>query len=132
MTSIANLVERFYSEVWNNQAESVAQEILEPDFRFRGSLGPEKVGVDGFLDYTRNVHRALGCYECIIEDMIENGDRLAARMLFRGIHQAEFFGVPATGREIAWAGAAFFTARDARLASLWVLGDVDAVKAQLT
>jgi len=131
MATIRSLVERFYLEVWNARAEDVADDILSPNFAFRGSLGPEKLGVDGFLNYTRDVHRALGRYECIIEDMVESGDRLAARMLFRGIHQADFFGVPAKGREIAWAGAAFFTAKDARLSSLWVLGDVDAVKAQL-
>ncbi len=41
------------------------------------------------------------------------------------------FGVPATGRVVAWTGAAFF-ATDARLITeVWVLGDVDALKRQL-
>ena len=44
------LVERFYEEVWNRADETVAREILAEDFAFRGSLGPERRGQDGFID----------------------------------------------------------------------------------
>jgi hypothetical protein len=40
------LVERFYYEVWNKGDETVANEILDPDFRFRGSLGPGRGGLE--------------------------------------------------------------------------------------
>jgi predicted ester cyclase len=52
-------------------------------------------------------------------------------MRFTGIHRAKFFGVEATGRAIAWRGAAFFTARSGMLTELWVLGDVEAVMRQV-
>src|SRR4051794_26538137 len=94
------LVERFYYEVWNKGDEVVAREILAPDFRFRGSLGPEPTGSDGFIGYMHSIRTALADYECIIDDLIETGTRVAARMRFRGIHRGQFFGVPTTGREI--------------------------------
>ena len=125
------LVERFYAEVWNQADEQVARDILAEDFRFRGSLGPEKIGQDGFIAYMRSVHRALGDYVCIIEECIETDDRVACRMLFNGVHRDEFFGVAATGQVIAWAGAAFFRMKNERIAELWVLGDIDGIKAQL-
>lgn len=125
------LVERFYHEVWNKADEDVACEILHPDFRFRGSLGPEHHGRDGFISYMRSIHAALGDYTCIIDDLVVTGDRAAARMTFTGVHRGEFFGVAATGRQITWAGAAFFTCGNGRLTQLWVLGDIDAVKQQL-
>lgn len=125
------LVERFYHDLWNRADESVAYDILSPDFRFRGSLGPERRGPDGFVDYMRSVHAALADYVCEIEGLVVDDDRVAARMLFHGTHRAPFFGVPATGRTIRWAGAAFFTMTRGRIAALWVLGDIDAVKAQL-
>ena len=43
------LIERFYHEVWNRADEVVAREILHPEFCFRGSLGEEKRGPDGFI-----------------------------------------------------------------------------------
>lgn len=125
------LVERFYHDLWNRADEAVAGEILDADFRFRGSLGPERRGPDGFIDYMRAVHKALGDYTCIIDDLVCTGDRAAARMTFKGKHRAEFFGVSATGKEISWAGAAFFHISESRIAALWVLGDIDSVKQQL-
>lgn len=125
------LVRRFYAEVWDRADEDVARAILDPGFAFRGSLGPERRGVDGFIDYMRAVHAALGEYRCIVDELVATESRAAARMTFTGIHRGGFFGVPATGRRITWAGAAFFAVAGGRIASLWVLGDIDAVKAQL-
>lgn len=125
------LVQLFYEDVWERADEDVAREILHPDFAFRGSLGPERRGVDGFIDYVRAIHAALVEYRCIVEDLVATGSRAAARMTFTGIHRGDFFGVPATGRRIAWAGAAFFTVAEGRIAELWVLGDIDAVRTQL-
>ncbi len=125
------LVERFYNEVWNNADDDVAREILTTDFRFRGSLGPEHRGQEGFIEYMRSIHTALANYTCVIEDLVITEDRVAARMTFKGLHQASFFGVEATGREVAWVGTAFFRMRDDRISELWVLGDIDSVKQQL-
>jgi len=129
--SVTRLIERFYHEVWNHADEAVAREILHPDFRFRASLGPEKVGPEGFIEYLRLIHAALSGYTCTIQEIIEQGERAAVRLRFAGIHQGLFFGVAATGREIAWSGAAFFAASSGQITTLWVLGDVDAVKQQL-
>ena len=126
-----HLIERFYHEVWNQADERVAHEILHTDFQFRGSLGPEKRGPEGFVEYMRSVHKALGGYTCTIVSVVEEGQRAAARMEFRGIHRDVFYGVPASGREIRWAGAAFFQTDGAQITALWVLGDIDGVKAQL-
>jgi len=130
-TSPKALVERFYFEVWNRADEQVAREILHPDFRFRASLGPERRGPDGFIGYMRSIHAALADYTCIIEDLIVTESRAAARMTFKGLHSGRFFEVQPTGREIRWAGAAFFTTDGKQIVELWVLGDVDSVKQQL-
>ena len=130
-TSPKALVERFYFEVWNRADEQVAREILHPDFRFRASLGPERRGPDGFIGYMRSIHAALADYTCIIEDLIVTESRAAAGMTFKGLHSGRFFEVQPTGREIRWAGAAFFTTDGKQIVELWVLGDVDSVKQQL-
>ncbi len=127
-----DLVERFYDVVWNKADEAEARRILSPDFRFRASLGPELRGPGGFIVYLRSVHAALGNFTCTIEELIATADRAAARMSFCGTHRGKFFGIEATGREIRWSGAAFFTARGGKITALWVLGDIEAVRRQLT
>ena len=124
------LVEHFYADIWDRQDFAAADEILAPDFRFRGSLGTETVGIPAFLDYVQSVHAALADFRCTIEELLIN-DSAAARMTFSGIHRGPLFGVAATGKPVSWAGAAFFKIADARIVSLWVLGDVDGLKRQL-
>jgi predicted ester cyclase len=126
------LVGRFYDIVWNQADEAEARRILDAGFRFRGSLGPELRGPDGFIAYHRAVHAALENFTCIVDDLIETPDRAAARMSFHGRHRARFFGVEPTGKEIRWSGAAFFRVANGKITELWVLGDVEAVWRQLT
>jgi predicted ester cyclase len=125
------LIEDFYFKVWNRGDEDVAREILAPALSFRASTGPVKSGVPEFIDYVRLVRGALSDYECIIEDLVTEGDRAFAKMLFRGRHTGRFFGVEPTGRELAWVGAALFRFSGGRISSIWVLGDVDGLKVQL-
>jgi predicted ester cyclase len=126
------LVERFYDIVWNQVDEVEARRILDTGFRFRGSLGPELRGPDGFIAYHRAVHAALENFTCIVDEVIETPDRAAARVSFHGRHRAQFFGVAPTGKEIRWSGAAFFRVGSGKITELWVLGDVEAVRRQLT
>jgi steroid delta-isomerase-like uncharacterized protein len=127
----AEIVESFYADVWNRKDYDQARRIIAPDFSFRGSLDDERKGVEGFIDYNKGVHAALGGYTCTIRDMVVSGGRVAAQMYFEGVHQGEFFGVPATGKTLHWMGAAFFDIADEQIQSLWVLGDIEGLKRQL-
>ncbi|HWM61353.1 MAG TPA: ester cyclase [Rhizomicrobium sp.] len=131
MPDSRNLVERFYNDIWNRQDFAAAEEILTPDFRFRGSLGSETIGIPAFLAYAQSIHAALADYRCTIEEMVADDIHIAARMTFTGLHRGRLFGVEATGRTVAWAGAAFFQVAQMRTVSLWVLGDVEGLKQQL-
>jgi steroid delta-isomerase-like uncharacterized protein len=126
------LVERFYHQVWNRADEAEAQKILAADFRFRASLGPELRGPGGFIAYLRSVRAALENFTCTIEDLIASDDCAAARMRFSGKHRGKMFGIEATGRDIVWSGAAFFKTRHGTITELWVLGDIEAVRRQLS
>ena len=128
---IEHLIRRFYTDLWEAGDETAAPDILHPDLTFRGSVGLSKTGIDGYLDYLRLIRTALADYRCDILSLITQGDKAAARMRFHGRHVGEFLGVGSTHRRISWQGAAFFEMRESRLADIWVLGDTDALRAQL-
>ena len=94
MVRLRGLVETFYFDVWNRGDEEAAHRILSSDLEFRGSTGPTKQGVDQFLGYVRLIRGALSGYECVIEDTVVEPPKLFAKMLFRGTHAGQFFGVP--------------------------------------
>jgi len=127
----ARLVRRFYDEVWNQADEAVAREILAADLSFRGSIGEERVGADGFIDYMRKIHHAFADYHCRIDHLVADTESAAARMTFGGLHCESLWGEKPTGHTVTWAGAAFFTVKDGQIATIWVLGDTENLRRQL-
>ena len=57
--------------------------MLHENFTFRGSLGWEKRGHDGFAEYVDMVHYALADYHCAIEELVAEGENVFAKMTTR-------------------------------------------------
>ncbi|WP_411293530.1 nuclear transport factor 2 family protein, partial [Thiohalobacter sp.] len=49
-------VRKFYEVIWNKHNKDAVPEILHSSFKFRGSLGSEKQGHAGFIEYLDMVH----------------------------------------------------------------------------
>lgn len=124
-------VRRFYELIWNEHDKEVMPSILHEDFTFRGSLGQEKRGHAGFGEYVDMIHRALADYCCIIDDLVEEGQTVCARMTFTGIHRDDFMGYAPTGKQVSWIGCAIFSFDGERIADVWVLGDLKGLENQL-
>ncbi len=125
-------VSRFYEVLWNAQDMSGIDSVLHEDFTFRGSLGQETRGHQGFIEYVQMVHQAFGAYQCLIEDLVAEGAKVFARMTFTGIHQGKLMGHAPTMKRVRWAGCALFRFDGERIADVWVLGDLKELEAQLT
>lgn len=106
--------------------------MLAADFRFRGSLGEETSGREGWRAYRDQVRRAAPDFHNEVVDLLVSGERGAARLRYSGTHRGELLGLPATGRAFVYEGAAFFAAREGRLAEAWVIGDLDGLRRRLT
>jgi steroid delta-isomerase-like uncharacterized protein len=127
-----NLVRRFYKEVWNRGDKAKIPELLHESFTFRGSLGQTKCGHDGFAEYVEFVRDALSEYRCEIQEIVCEGSRVFAKVLFSGVHRKTFLGYPATFKRVQWVGAALFKVDGNKVSDLWVLGDLDALREQLS
>jgi len=130
--TVPTVVRRFYEELWNAGSLHVASELLSDRFWFRGSLGSESTGREAFLTYVQRVRSALADYRCEILACVTEGDQAFAKMHFSGRHVAEFRGYAPTGKVVSWMGAAHFRIDGAKIAELWVLGDLAGLEALLT
>jgi predicted ester cyclase len=54
-----------------------------------------------------------------VEDMVAEGDRVAARFTARGIHIGDFMDLPATGKSITMTGIEIFRIENSKIAPLW-------------
>jgi len=116
-------VRRFYDELWNRWNYGVIGEILAPDIAFHGSLGVSKTGHAGFIEYAELVRAAFPDFTNTVEELIAEGDKVAACLTYRGTHLGEIFDIEATGRSIRYIGTAIFVFRDGLIGNAWVLGD---------
>jgi predicted ester cyclase len=125
------LVERFYRDVWNGWDDSAVDELLAPGFVFRGSLGDETRGRDGFRFYRDKVRAAFPDFHNELRCLIVDGDQAAAQLLCTGHHESDVLDIPPTGVRIRYEAAAFFRAHGDWLEEAWVLGDLDNLRRQL-
>lgn len=66
-----------------------------------------------------------------IEAIIAEGEHAAARLTYIGTHEGELLGIAAARQKVSYAGAAFFTFHDNRIAKVWVLGDALSLMRQI-
>jgi predicted ester cyclase len=125
------MVRVFYKEMWDRADKSLIPTIFHADFTFRGSLGPTLVGHEQFAGYVDWVTGALGQYTSDILALVEEGNRVAGKLRFHGIHRKELFGVPPSGRQVWWTGMPIFTFDGAKVRDLFVLGDIHGLIARL-
>ena len=116
-------VQRFYDDLWNSWNYALVGEVLTPDVAFHGSLGVQKNGHQGFVEYAEIVRAAFPDFTNSIEDLIAEGNKVAACLTYRGTHRGEIFGIEGTGRSIRYIGTAIFVFRDGLISNAWVLGD---------
>ncbi|MDF2146961.1 ester cyclase [Knoellia sp. p5-6-4] len=128
---IADLVQRFYTDLWNRWDDGLVGDLLSPDFLFRGSLGQEVHGRDGWRRYRDLIRQGSSDFHNEIIDLVVAEDRAAARLEYSGTHTGPLLGFNPTGRRFTYSGAAFFRASDALLTEAWVLGDLRSLSAQL-
>jgi predicted ester cyclase len=124
-------VRRFYADAWNRWDDAAVDELLAEDFVFRGSLGDEARGRDGFRAYRDKLRSAFPDFYNEVTDMVADGDRAAVRLRCTGRQEGELFGVAPTGLDIAYDAAAFFHSHGAQLREAWVLGDLENLRNQL-
>lgn len=118
------LIEGYYYELWNPWRFELADRFVAVDVKFHGSVGLSVEGLDGFRDYMRLIQAAFPDFHNTIEEMVVEGERVAARLTYRGTHQGTIFGVKPTGRAIEYEGLAMFRIRHGLVAEGYVLGNV--------
>jgi predicted ester cyclase len=128
---LRELIGRFYERLWNAWDDRAVDDVLCEDFLFRGSLGQETHGRDGWRAYRDQVRSGAPDFHNEVIELVVGGDRAAARLRYTGTHRGPLLGLAGTGQRFVYEGAAFFRAQSGTLAEAWVIGDLDGLRRQL-
>jgi steroid delta-isomerase-like uncharacterized protein len=125
-----------FHEIWDGvwhspRAASVIAESYTDDFLLHISSLPEPIDRAAFASFAEGWQRAFQEGRMEILDLIASGDRVWCYWLSTGIHRAEYLGIPATGRQVAYAGVDIYRFEGTRIAECWAVPDVLTLLRQL-
>jgi steroid delta-isomerase-like uncharacterized protein len=96
------LTMRRFLQFINTASENLATELISPDaiFHVPGRLEPMQ-GPSGYLAIIGMMRGGFPDVQWTLEEMIAEGDKVAARFTMKGTHQGTFFGVSPSGKTIS-------------------------------
>ena len=125
------LLQRFYDEVINGRNLDLIDEMLTEDFvefeEFPG-IPPTREGVKQTFAM---FYAAFPDIHFRVDDLLAEGNLVAARVTITGTHEGEFMGVPATGRSVEIVAMDFVSFRDGQATAHWGVGDMVLLLQQL-
>ena len=103
MASNADLARRWYRDVWAAGGEATVQELMS-DGIVGFMEGADVRSRDQFLAVRAQMFQAFPDMAIVVEDVIEEGSKVAVRWHVNATHSGDGLGMPATGRAVAIRG----------------------------
>ena len=123
----SDVIVKWYDEVWNKKNEAAIDELLAKDCVAHGLVddtGNEIVGPEKFKEMFRKFTSSFPDIRITVEDMVSEGDKIAARATVRLSHTGENFQVAEkslapSGKEIEFSGMTMNVIRNGQIVQAW-------------
>ena len=125
------LVRHYLDEGVNKGNVGIADELFAPSFLFYFPGIPEPMNREGWAQTTTLFHSGFPNQHTVTDDMIADGDKVAARFTFHGTQTGNFQGIPPTGKVVTVGGMAIWRIAGGKIAEHWVQFDVLGMMQQL-
>jgi steroid delta-isomerase-like uncharacterized protein len=116
------LVRRWFEEVWNKGRAEAIGEMFAADGIAHGLSGDAESPLKGpanFKPFHETFRGAFPDIEVIVEDMIAEGDKVAARCSVRGKHGGDHLGVTATNASVDFSGICIVMIANGKIVEAW-------------
>lgn len=123
------LVLAHYDAVTNTHDPDAIRAQVAPDF-FAHAAG-RAMSADDVIAHSRGLHATFGELGAVAEDIIAEGDLVAARVVWRGVHIGAWQGIEPTGKRVEFRGMTFWRVRDGKITDRWANVDHDGLASQL-
>jgi predicted ester cyclase len=118
------IVER-YQEIYSSNDLDSLGEVVSEDLLTPKIMPGIPIGIEGAKAAHRIMLTGFPDYQTIIEDLVAEGDKVAARITMRGTNTGSFMGIPATGRYVLFTGMYIARIVNGKIVEYW--GEEDGV-----
>jgi len=126
------VVRQIFESVWNEANFDGIEKLWVPNviFHFRGLA--DSVGPKNLRNIVKSWRGAFPNFQFVVEDLIAEGDQVAARVRFTGMHTGtDWFGFSATRKTIDVTEMMFFRLHDGKVVEAWEDYDEYVMRIQL-
>lgn len=99
------------------------RELTREDAVIHVTGAPEPLKIDRAIDLLKSHWKAFPDTSYILDQLLAEGDQLAARLTYQCTHRGTYEGVPATDHWIAYSGVHFFRLEQGRICEWWIMND---------
>jgi steroid delta-isomerase-like uncharacterized protein len=110
---------RRYQEAYNRQDYDALAEIVAADVSTPNMISTMPRGLEGAKLVHQKTLLGMPDYHTTIEDLIAEGNRVAARVTITGTHTGDFYGIPATGKRINVSGIYIVRIANGKIVEHW-------------
>jgi steroid delta-isomerase-like uncharacterized protein len=118
-----SVIRRFVDEVQNKKDWGVYDELNDPEFVNHSAPPGIPSDREGGKVYLGAFLNAFPDCHFTVDDMIAEGDQVVTKKTFTGTHEAEFAGIPATGKRVTLQFVDIMRVRDGRIIEHWLSMD---------
>lgn len=122
------LLRRFF-EVANKGTLSIIDELCAPEYVYHGTTGD--MTREQFKQYAAGLLAVFPDLIGSVDDMIAEGDKIAARYTLQGTHQGAFKGIAPTGKKIMLKGIEIDRLAGGKFIETWTISDTLGLMQQL-
>jgi steroid delta-isomerase-like uncharacterized protein len=114
-----------YQEAYNSNNLDVLDDLVADDVLMPKIIPGLPSGLAGAKAVHKTSLKGMPDFHTTIDDLIAEGDRVAARITMTGTHTGDFWGMPATGKTVKFTGMYIVRIKDGKIVEHW--GEEDSV-----
>ncbi len=121
----------FIQQVFNEGRLDALDEFLAPSYVIRDAPPETPPGAEGVKSVVAMFRGAFPDLEITLDDVIAEGDTVAARSTLRGTHRGSLFGIAPTGKSVSITSLTMVRIVNGRLVESWIKNDTASLMNQL-
>ena len=116
------ILHEWFDQVWNQKDTALIDELMTDETKHHGLAGPDGGAITG-LDNFKGFHQAfLNAFPDLhveVNDVVMEGDKIAARCTVTGTHLGDGLGFAPTGKKVRFTGGGICHMKDGKFTEIW-------------